>query len=283
MDWNALAHAWITHEHPIERAHAPVREGLLARAALRPGERVLDIGCGSGASALEAARMVGAEGTVTAFDLCEAFVARVAERGAEHGAEHGAATPLPVPVWGDAQTHDFTGFECDVAISLFGVMFFDDPVAAFANIATALRPGGRIVFVCWAGPQHNPWFSVPGMALKEALPDMPPPDPSAPGPMAFADSAKVTTLLSEAGFGEIHAEAVDTHLTPVGAAADVTAMMLAVGPFRGAVAQFAAEGQEGAAIDAIAAMMTEGYGAFAAEQGLRVPARVSYTSATRPG
>ena len=273
MDWSALAQAWIDHEGPIERAHAPVKDGLLGRAALRPGERVLDLGCGSGALSLDAAARVGPDGSVMAFDIAEDFVSRVEERARD--------LPMVTPVQGDAQTHDFSGSACDAVLSLFGMMFFADPPAAFANITTAVAPGGRIVFVTWAGPEHNPWFSVPGRALAGALPEMPPPDPSAPGPMAFADTGLVTGLQAVAGFGDVAAEAVDLRLTPDGVAADVTAMMLGVGPFRGAFAQFAAPGREGAAMDAIAASMTEGYGAFATDEGVRVPARVIYYSATR--
>lgn len=273
MDWNVLAHAWIEHEEPIERAHRPIREGLLARAALESGESVLDLGCGCGALSLDAADRVGPSGRVTSFDIAEAFVSRV-------GARTKSLSQVK-PVQGDAQSHDFSGAAFDAVISLFGMMFSPEPQTAFANIAGALETGGRIVFVTWAGPQHNPWFSVPGRALADALPEMPPPDPTAPGPMAFANVDMVTNLLSKTGFDGIAYEEVDTHLTPIGAAADITAMMLAIGPFRGVVAQFAAAGAEGAAMDAIAEHMTAGYGAFATDQGVRVPARIIYYTATR--
>lgn len=273
MDWSSLAYAWIDHEEPIEKAHAPIRDGLLERATLTPGETVLDLGCGSGALSLDAARLVGPDGRVIAFDIAEAFISRVRERA--------DSLPQVMPEQGDAQQHDFSEAHCDAVVSLFGTMFFPEPRAAFANICKALKVGGRIVFVTWAGPQHNPWFSVPGRALSEALPDMPKPDPSAPGPMAFADIEMVTNLLSEAGFDEAAAEELDTHLTPMGAAADITAMMLAIGPFRGAVSQFASDGHEGEVIDAIANGMTNGYAAFATDQGVRVPARVIYYTATR--
>jgi SAM-dependent methyltransferase len=273
MDWNSLAHAWIDHEEPIERAHSPVKDGLLARAALKPGESVLDLGCGSGALSLALASQVSPSGNVMAFDIAEAFVARIKARARD--------LPQVDPVQGDAQSFDFTGAERDAVVSLFGTMFFVEPRAAFSNIGKALSPGGRILFSAWAAPQHNPWFSVPGRALIGALPDMPPPDPSAPGPMAFADIAMVTGLLSATGFGNVAAEEVDTQLTPIGPAADIIAMMLAIGPFRGAVSQFAAAGSEGAALDAIAQSMTEGYGKFATDEGVRVPARVIYYSATR--
>jgi SAM-dependent methyltransferase len=273
MDWNTLAHAWIDHEEPIERAHSPIKDELLERAALRSGEKVIDLGCGSGALALDAAEHVGPEGGVIALDIADAFVARVRER-----AKH---LPHISPVQGDAQIFGFSDIKCDAVVSLFGTMFFPDPHVAFANIGRSLDEGGRIVFVTWAAPQHNPWFSVPGSALAEALPEMPKPDPSAPGPMAFANVEMVTDLLSKTGFGDVAAEEVDTHLTPIGAAADITAMMLAIGPFRGAVSQFAKPGAEDAAIDAIAKSMTEGYGGFASEDGVRVPARVIFYTATR--
>ncbi|MFY0690365.1 MAG: methyltransferase domain-containing protein [Paracoccaceae bacterium] len=273
MDWNALAHPWIDHEEPIEKAHSPVRDGLLDRAALKVGERVLDIGCGSGALSLDAADQVGPDGRVIAFDIAEAFVSRVTERARGRGHVE--------PVQGDAQHHDFSGADCDAVVSLFGTMFFDEPKSAFANIGRALSAGGRMVFVTWAGPQHNPWFSVPGRAMAEALPEMPKPDPSAPGPMAFANIGMVTNLLSEAGFAEVSAEEVDTHLTPICAAADITAMMLAIGPFRGATSRFGHPDAQNAILESIAARMIDGYGAFATGDGIRVPARVIYYMATR--
>jgi SAM-dependent methyltransferase len=268
-----LARPWIDNEVAIEAAHKPIKDSLLARADLAAGEHVLDIGCGSGALSLDAAAQVGPDGQVMAFDLADAFAARIGDRA--------RTLPQIVPVRGDAQRYDFAGSNRDVVVSLFGMMFFDDPTAAFVNIAKALGPGGRMVFVTWAGPQHNPWFSVPGKALAAQLPDMPPPDPSAPGPMAFADVGMVTRLLEAAGLDAIAAEEEETHLTPMGAAADITAMMLAIGPARGAVARFAPEGSEAAILDAVSAQVTDGYGAFASGDGIRVPARVIHYSARR--
>lgn len=273
MDWNALAHPWIDHEEPIEKAHSPIKDGLLDRAALKVGERVLDLGCGSGALSLDAADQVGPDGSVIAFDIAEAFVSRVIER---------ARDQVHVkPVQGDAQHYNFSGANCDAVVSLFGTMFFDEPKSAFANIGKALSAGGRMVFVTWAGPQHNPWFSVPGRALAEALPEMPKPDPSAPGPMAFANIEMVTNLLSETGFQKVSAEEVDTHLTPIGAAADITAMMLAIGPFRGVVSKFGNPDAENVILETIRAGMIDGYGAFSTGNGIKVPARVIYYTATR--
>ena len=246
---------------------------MLERAALKPRETVLALGCGSGATSLDAAGRVGPDGHVIAFDIAEAFADRV--RVWASGLPHVA------PVQGDAQMHDFSSANCDAVVSLFGTMFFSEPNAAFANIGKALVDGGRIVFVTWAGPQNNPWFSVPGRSLAEALPAMPKPDPNAPGPMAFANIEMVTGLLSETGFRDVSAEEVDTHLTPIGAAADITAMMLALGPFRGAVSQFASAGSHDAAMDAVAEGMTQGYSEFGTDEGVRVPARVTYYSAVR--
>ncbi|MGX9357520.1 class I SAM-dependent methyltransferase [Roseobacteraceae bacterium S113] len=273
MDWNALARPWIDHEEPIEKAHSPIKDGLLDRAALEVGEKILDLGCGSGALSLDAADKVGPDGSVIAFDIAEAFVSRVTERARDR--RHVQS------VQGDAQRYDFNGANCDVVVSLFGTMFFDHPKSAFANIGKALSPGGRIVFVTWAGPQHNPWFSVPGRALAEALPEMPKPDPSAPGPMAFANIEMVSNLLTETGFSEVTAEEVDTHLTPMGAAADITSMMLAIGPFRGAVSKFGNPETETVLLDTIRESMIDGYSAFSTGDGTKVPARVIYYTATR--
>ena len=273
MDWNIQAAPWIAKEVPIELAHLPVRDELMNRAALQPGEAMVDIGCGSGGLSLVAADQVGATGTVIAFDIANAFVERARARA--------AGLPQVTAIQGDAQSHDFSGLDCDAVVSLFGMMFFPDPTVAFANIAQALKLGGRIHFVTWAGPEHNPWFSVPGRAMAGAMPEMPKPDPAAPGPMAFANAAMVADLMAGAGFDHIASEAVDLHLTPPGTSEEISAMMLAVGPARGLIKTFGAPNDEDRLLSTIGAAVAEGYSAFQTKDGIRVPARVIFYSGQR--
>jgi SAM-dependent methyltransferase len=173
--------------------------GQQAQAALRPqpGERVLDIGCGGGETSLDLARAVSPGGAVLGVDISRTLLEQMAERRVE-----GLGLDIRFQV-ADAQTSDFGGERFDAAFSRFGVMFFADPAAAFANIRKALRPGGRIAFVCWRTPAENALMTAPFKAAEHLLPPQPPSDPLAPGPFAFADPERVRRILGEAGFAEV--------------------------------------------------------------------------------
>jgi SAM-dependent methyltransferase len=129
----------------------------------------------------------------------------------------------------DAQTADLGRAAFDAAFSRFGVMFFGDPVAAFTNIRAALKPGGRLAFVCWRAFQHNPWMREPMMAAAPLLPPPQAPDPTAPGPFAFADDGWVRAILAEAGFGDVVIDAFDANIGGSGVE-DSVSLTLRVGP-----------------------------------------------------
>ncbi len=197
--WNADAgEMWAALQERLDRQIEPL--GRLAIEALSPslGERVIDIGCGCGQTSLELADRVGPTGRVLGVDISSPMLA-VARRRAAHGGV--IATRF---LQTDAQIHPFEPGGADAAFSRFGVMFFGDPVAAFANIRAALAPGGRLAFVCWRAMELNDFMIVP---LKAAAPHLPapsaPPDPNAPGPFAFADSDRVLDILTRAGFSDI--------------------------------------------------------------------------------
>jgi ubiquinone/menaquinone biosynthesis C-methylase UbiE len=159
------------------------------------GERALDLGCGCGATTLELARRVGPGGSVLGVDLSEPMLARARERAAGLGQVEFRAA--------DAQTADLGAASFDLAYSRFGVMFFADPPAAFANVRRALRPAGRLGFVCWQEMRKNPYMFEPVAAAARHVTLPPPPAPDAPGPFAFADAARVRAILERAGFGRI--------------------------------------------------------------------------------
>jgi len=158
---------------------------------------VLDIGCGGGETSVDLARAVSPGGAVLGVDISRTLLKRVATPRV-------AALGLDIRFQvADAQTSDFGGERFDAVFSRFGVMFFSDPAAAFANILKALKPGGRLAFVCWRSPSENPRMTAPFKAVEHLLPPLPPSDPLAPGPFAFADPERVRSILDETGFGKI--------------------------------------------------------------------------------
>lgn len=174
-----------------------VTEYLLAAADLRPGDKVLDIGCGGGKTTLAAAGLVAPDGKAVGVDISGVMLGLATRRAKE------AKTKGVRFTEGDMQVDRVGGGPFDVAISQFGVMFFEEPVAAFGNVLKHLRRGGRFVFACWQGPELNKWFLGPAMA-----PFAPPPSPPAPGksptgPFALADSRRTRGLLQEAGFQDV--------------------------------------------------------------------------------
>jgi ubiquinone/menaquinone biosynthesis C-methylase UbiE len=224
--WNsAVGDTWARMQERLDAAFTPVTAALLSLAAPAPGEDALDIGCGSGETTLALAAAVGEDGSATGLDISEALLARARDR-----AEAGLSDALFLNA--DAATFaDDAGF--DLVVSRFGVMFFDDPVAAFANIHRLMVPGGRLCFACWQPPALNLWATLPMQVLADLLPPQPAADPLAPGPFAFADPERVHGILSEAGWQEIVFHAVDFKMV-IGEGADPVAsavhFTLRIGP-----------------------------------------------------
>lgn len=247
--WNSQSCVgWLTEQERLDALLAPLTEAALALAAPRLGERAVDVGCGAGATVLALARAVGPEGRVLGLDVAERLVARARERIAEAGFAH-ASVELA-----DAALRPFAP-EADLLFSRFGVMFFADPVAAFANLRRALRPGGRMAFVAWRPLAENPWFRLPVEAARGHLPPStdPPPEPGAPGPFAFDDPARVRGILDRAGWRGVEIAPHDPtmRLAPPGGAAEAARGAAAVGPLARALAG-AGEEQRRRAVDAVA-------------------------------
>lgn len=218
---------WVSEESALEVMHGPIADAVLRTAHLSPGEKVLDIGCGTGATTRRAATAVGIGGAVTGLDISATML-------------RGAAT-IPSPEGGgriswleaDAQTCPFTEGAFDVILSRMGVMFFDDPEAAFANLRKAVRPGGRFAAICWRGPADSPSFRVMIQALEAVLGPGPKADPYAPGPMAFADETRVIGLMEAAGW-KAKAKRVPLELSP-GTLSDLLAIANRIGPIESAI------------------------------------------------
>src|SRR5690348_10762670 len=170
-------------------------QAAIDAAAPMTGERVLDVGCGAGASSLALAARVGPGGQVLGVDISEPLISRAR-----------ALAPPDTPVLfqvADASSVALPEGAFDILFSRFGVMFFDAPTAAFTHMRRALRPGGRVAFVCWRGAAENDWVRLPMGALKGIVPPSAPPDPEAPGPFSFGDRARVAHILTAAGFTDI--------------------------------------------------------------------------------
>ncbi|HWA62483.1 MAG TPA: methyltransferase domain-containing protein, partial [Caulobacteraceae bacterium] len=187
--WNTLAGAtWVAMQDKLDRQIAGVGAATIAVLDPRPGEKILDVGCGCGASSLELARAVGATGEVLGLDISAPMLEVARRRAAEAGL---AQARFQV---GDAQVWPFEPGTYDALFSRFGVMFFADPTAAFSNLRRALKPDGRMTFLCWRTVADNPIMTVPGAAAAKLFPAEPPaspPDPNAPGPFAFADGERL--------------------------------------------------------------------------------------------
>ena len=192
--WNGEGGArWVARQAHTDVMLAPVADALIAHAAPRPDDRVLDIGCGCGVTTLLLAAAVP-RGHVTGLDVSAPMLAVAEARGDR--------PPNVAWLLADAATHGFGRGAFDLLVSRFGVMFFGDPIAAFANLRGAAGPGGRLVFACWRPLRENGWMEVPLRAAEACVPPLPPPEPHAPGPFAFADPDRVAAILTGAGWAK---------------------------------------------------------------------------------
>jgi len=234
-DWNGQSgERWVANQTRLDAMAAVFGQAAIEAAAPATGERVLDVGCGAGASSLALAARVGAGGQVLGLDISEPLIGRAR-----------ALAPQDTPALfrvADASSAELPDGAFDILFSRFGVMFFDDPTAAFTHMRRALKPGGRVAFVCWRGMAENDWVRLPMGAMKGILPPMTPPGPEAPGPFSFGDRTRVAHILTAAGFTDIAIAPFDAS-TPFGeggtqdaAIDDAVKMTLEVGPLSRALA-----------------------------------------------
>jgi len=207
--WNASAgDTWAALSDRLDRMVGPLGEVAMDALALVGGEHVVDIGCGCGQTTLELARRIGEWGEVLGVDVSVPMLAIARSRAALAGLSNVRFLES------DAQVHAFEPRVADAVFSRFGVMFFSDPLAAFANIRTTLTPDGRLAFVCWRAMSENPMMTAPMAAALPFLPEPPaPPDPFAPGPFAFADRNRLSGILASAGFHDIEVTPNDQPIT----------------------------------------------------------------------
>lgn len=233
-DWNGDSGTrWAANLTRLDLMLEDFGKAALAAANAQSGEYILDIGCGSGTSTFPLAEQAGPDGHVLGVDISQQLV-EIAR----------AATPVGAPIefrCADAATSPLPEGGFDLLFSRFGVMFFDDPVAAFAHMRRALKPGGRLAFVCWRGAQENDWVRLPMAAIRDIV-ETAPADPNAPGPFAFGDRQRLADILAAAGFAAIDVVPFDTSLaygrgaTREAAIDDALDMAFQVGPLSRALA-----------------------------------------------
>ncbi len=195
--WERDGAHWVVEADRYDAMTAGFGDRVLGAAALQTGERVIDVGCGAGATALESARRVRPGGTVLGVDISPPMLALAHERAATAGAEDVEF------VRADAQVHDFGAGRWDAVVSRFGMMFFDAPDEAFANLARALRAGGRVAFTAWQGLESSEWIMAPGApaAVHVGMPEGV--EPNSPGPFGLADPDRTVQILEWAGYDRI--------------------------------------------------------------------------------
>lgn len=220
--WNGPGgSAWIDARETLDAMFAGFEPILATSVPEGFSGRVLDVGCGTGATALAVARRLDANGGCVGLDISEPMLAVARQRAEREG--------LPATfVAGDAQTHAFEADAFDAIVSRFGVMFFSDPQAAFANLRHATKPGGALRVAAWRHPKENPFMTVGMRAAAPFLPERPSFDPDAPGQFAFADGEKVRRILDASGWSGIAVEPIDVACRFP--AVDLTDYLMRLGP-----------------------------------------------------
>lgn len=229
--WNGPAgRAWVDAQSALDQVLKPFEhllvEGLSADGAI-PG-RVLDVGCGTGSTTLAVARRIGSRGRPTGIDISAPMIAAARGRADREGI---AATFIHA----DAQAHEFERGGFDRIISRFGVMFFEDPVHAFANLRGAARDGAELQCVAWRSPAENPFMTTAERAAAPLLPNLPARQPDAPGQFAFADRHRVGQILEESGWTDVDIRPIDVPCTLT--ATDLTPYLTRLGPVGRALEQ----------------------------------------------
>jgi SAM-dependent methyltransferase len=222
--WNGEAtRRWVTEQTRIDRLMAAVTEAALAAAAPKAGERVLDIGCGSGTTLLRLAAAVGPAGQALGVDISEQQLVLARQRIEAAGARNARVAH------DDAASHAFQPATFDLAFSRFGVMFFADPIVAFRNIRGAMKGGGRLALAVFRPAADNPWANSSVAAIRHLIELPPPPGPEEPGQFAWGDPARVHQILGGAGFRDLALKPVDVRFHLGANASEAAAFAMYIG------------------------------------------------------
>jgi SAM-dependent methyltransferase len=260
---------WVDLEHQLDALFANVNAALLNAAQVSHGQKILDIGCGTGATTRDFAARIGDQGQASGIDISTSMLARAKE----------LALPNTTFTLADAQIEPLPTTTYDHLVSRFGVMFFADPIAAFKNLRTSLKPNGRLTMACWAPFKQNPWFTIPRFIATDLLGSPPPMNPRDPGPFAFADPDYVLGILTDAGFINASVDTRDINLSLPGDAENAAMLSSYIGP-----ADSVVRAQGGTKDDKakIVAATHEKLKVFEINGAVTVPARIHIYSATNP-
>ncbi len=267
--WNgAGGERWFAREEETDRFLAGIAEIAIDRAHPMTGESAVDIGCGCGPTTVELARRVGPTGRVIALDVSAQLLARAKERLAPY--------PWTEAILADAATYRLAPGSADLLFSRFGVMFFGDPDAAFANMRGWLKPSGRILFACWRKPSENPWMMLPLQAAYRHVPKLPKLGPEDPGPFSFGPEERVRRILTNGGFRSVALEPIDFPLDLAGGRGLDAAVSISL---RLGATSRALEGQSEATIAKVAASVKEILAPYAKGGEVRLGAAIWIASA----
>lgn len=259
--WSAQD-SWIKFQPQMDTCIQPVLDLVLEHAQLAKGQSVLDIGCGTGASVTAIADIVGPTGHVLGVDIAPPLLDMARERCADR--------PNVTLELCDAQTAQFP-VTYDTAVSRFGVMFFEDTPAAFANIARGLKPGAQITCAAWAAAPDNPFFITAAQAARDVFGPMPKVDRSLPGPFAFEHEERVRRDFTAAGLNDITIETVSLYLTPKPGVEEFAKLCMGIGPAASALNHFDATQQQ---TDILKQALIDAYGPFTKADTVRIPASI---------
>ncbi len=257
---------WIKFENELDVVFEAVNEELIRRANPKPGEQVLDIGCGTGATSRTFSLHLAPGGSITALDISKPLLSQAKLRGGET-----LVTSRYHLI--DAQQDQIPGAPFDLATSRFGVMFFSDPVTAFSNIRSHLRPGGRLVVSAWAEMAGNPWFEAPRDGAVAHLGPIEDSDPHAAGPLGFQDVGHVTGILKDAGFQNVVGETSEIVLSHPGPLDRVAALASSIGPAARILKKYNGSLED---VEAIKMYVFDKFLPFETPEGIRIPAKLNF-------
>ena len=266
--WNSpVGDRWVRNQATLDGLFVPLTEALIEDAKIKPGEKILDVGCGAGTTTRMLASKVGAKGRVLGVDISTALMtaAKAQESAGSLEFFEGDAGSVIVPME-----------DADLIISRFGVMFFADTAQAFGHMRKVLKPDGRLCFVCWGPLQHNPWFQMPLDVIAARLGPIEPIKPRAPGPLAFAETDYIEEFLGQAKFSNIEIKTRDVQLICRHGPSEIAGFLMEFGP--GARVLATLDVDEDTRRQMIVDL-TGRVAAFEGENGVQIPANLHYVCA----